>query len=821
MLTTTLSLLRAHVGRLLAASLAIVIGVAFVAATIVVTASLRSSLEVAVAAQARSADVVVTVVGGEDADLTSQLSRVRAVDGVRAVAPMRADYADVDWPSGTSLTHLQTLPDSPELRLPRLISGVWPTATDEVAIDRTTAARSRLEPGASVTLRPDSGAPVALTVVGLVELPSTLEAEGQPTVLAAAGDIGAWTGIGATELLVLADPGTTPEQLRDRIAAAVPADSPAGLTVRTGAQQAQQELTDFSGGTDVLAGVLFAFAAIALFVAAMVIANTFRVMIAQRARQLALLRCVGATRRQVFASVLFEAALFGGVGSVVGAALGIGVGALAVTVAAGSDTDLPLTELTVPLVGPLAAVAVGVLTTLVAAAVPARSATRVRPVAALRTPAATVGGVVGKGRAAAGAMLGLLGFAACAFGASSASYPITVLGGLISAVGVLLASRVLVTAMLRVLRRPVIAVAGAPGRLADANLARDPRRVATTSTALMVGVTLIATLLVGMASTQATLANQLDASYPVDAEVVDTAGRVDDRLLTELAEIPGITRTATLSGSTVTVAGQPRPVLGVDDAAVQISRGTASDPMSGEVIVPPAVARNNRVSYGDTLQLSTPAVTLDLRVRLGTAEVASLLITRADLLRLDPAPAPKAVWLEAAPQADAAGVVEDIRETIDTVGSSAILNGTLRLRDAYEQVLGVATLVALGLLTVSVAIAGIGIANTLTLSVIERTKESALLRALGLTRAQLRATLVWEAVQLAMAASLIGIALGTGYGLAGTYSLLSLGPQTVPAVPIGQLLALVVVAMAVAALAALLPARRAARIAPAAALAQE
>lgn len=806
-----LKLARGRGGRLTTTLVAIATAVAFAAAIAVLTGSLRASTEAAVAGQARAADVVVTPLGRGDIGPAGH--EIAAVRGVRAVEPVREAYLDVSIGTTATLGRVRSLPGTPELRTVTLVEGDWP-GPGAVVVDQGTASDAGVGPGSSVALRSRDGASTSAVVSGLVELPVSF-GDDLPTVLAADADVAAWTGANPTAIYVLGR--DDPADLRAAVADAVD-----NGVVRTGAEQAERDVAAFTGDSDVLTTGLLGAAAVALAVAAMVIANTFRVVVAQRAGEFALLRCTGATRAQVARSVLIEATALAVLGAAPGAALGVGVGLGATALLAASSAGLPLTEITVPVPGVLTALAVGVLATLLAAIGPAREASRHRPLAALREVALSVGDSrPGRVRPACGALLLVAGAAALAFGASAGSVPITVAGGFLATAGTVLLSTLTTPALVRALRGPLARVAGPAGGLAWINLRRDPRRAAAASTALLVGVTLVATVLVGMATTRASLTSEVEARYPVDAEVLALRQPLPEELPPTLGSIDGVRVAAAVPGTSADIGSRTMTVLAVPDDVRGVARAGLVVPERGELLLPPSVARNNDIRAGETVPVRGPGGVADLRATLAAADLGAPLVSRADLTRLDPDPAVHGVWLRTEPDAAAAVVVEDVRRAMDASGAEAIVNGAVRLRDAYETGLTVAGLVALALLAVSVLIALVGITNTLTLSVLERKRESALLRALGLTRRGLRTSLAWEAAVLAVVAALLGVVLGSVFDVTAARSMLEFGDRTVPDLPVTRLAALVAATVLLAALASVIPARLAARVPPAQVLASE
>ena len=462
----------------------------------------------------------------------------------------------------------------------------------------------------------------------------------------------------------------------------------------------------------------------------------------------------------------------------------------------------------------------GLLVTVVAAVRPAYKATRVAPLAALRPePPVVVTGRTGRVRLVIAGLLTLSGAALMAAGVVLPSAIAAVAGAMVSFLGVMLLAPVIVPAFARVLGRPLGRLAGTPGELAADNVARNTRRTAATSTALLVGVALISAMTVAAGTGKATVEKELDRRSPVDVTVAAASERLPGGVRDAVARVDGVVATATVTQANVSVGGSARKVVAIDpQAAAGVLRNddTVGGLRSGVIVVPESIATGLHVQDGSQLRVG------DLSLRVHTdGRDGSLLMTTSDLRRVARDAAAAEVWSRIADGADADRVMGDIGAATKRYDGLSVDGGATQRLELQKQT-DVILLIVTGLLAVAVLIALVGVANTLGLSVLERTRESALLRALGLTRRQLRLTVLWEALLVGGAGALGGVILGLVYGMAGSLALLrEFTDETVPAFS-WTTLALVAVGAALAGvLASVLPARRAARIAPASGLASD
>lgn len=800
--------------RLVAAFATVVLGITFVALSLLLGDGLRATMRDRAAASVGTAATVLTV-PGSDSKATGlsptgldEIRRLPGVSGVRASARATA-FQQVE--GREAILVVSTLPQPGQYRRE---TGALPTRTGEIAVDATTARVRHLSVGQDIVVTPftDAG-PTALRVVGIVEVPKD-QLGGASVAFAIPEQVFAVsTTPGYDEVFV--DSGSDPAAVRDAVAA-LPAVRDARLTVRTGEAEITQRIEDYTHGLATLQGLVLGFAVIALVAAALVITNTFSIVVAQRTRALALLRCVGATRRQVLRDVLGEALLVGGLGSLGGLALGGGLAALAVRLSRGTVMELvPFAPSWWSLVVPLAA---GIVLTVACALAPARAATRVAPMAALRPlePAVLTsrGGLV---RAILGTVAVIGGAGLLVYGAVAHDLVPGMAGGAISLVGVLMLGRWLVPACASGLSRLAGRAGGLTGELAAENARRNPLRAAATASALVIGTALVSLMLVGAASGNRTATAELDRFFPVDA-IAQPAGALSTATYDRMAHATGVSAAARVPSAEVTATGTGK------DRSLDV---VALSPDAQRVL------RDDRVVAGlrdDTIVASPDSGLADgqrvtLRGPGGEATVTAVVgedrlqavVTPATLHRIAP-DAAEPVWLRFAPGADPAQAVEDVSRA---AGAEAQVTGAAAQREQVTGMVDTLLAVVIGLLAVAVVIAVIGIGNTLSLSVLERTRETGLLRALGLTRGQLRGMLGREAVVLAGIGTVLGLGLGIGYGIAGAYALLGDISTVLIVVPWGRLAAVGVVAVAAGWLASVVPGATAARVSPAQALAEE
>ncbi|MCB2175472.1 MAG: ABC transporter permease [Actinomycetales bacterium] len=845
MLQVTLAQMRRSAGRLAAAGIAIVIASAFVTATLLAGNAITRTTYDAVSSEYARADLVVGPSGYEqltDADLAA----IGAVPGVDAVQGSGALWAQLTGPGGTAWNQFTPRASDARLEPASLVEGGLPTGPNQIALPADLAHRLDVGVGDEVHTKrtvvsatDGTGTEVsdALTVSGLLDPPSAFLDTGGPAVLdptVAHQWLADQQGGTPTyeEATVVLGAGADRTQVADAIGALGGRIGPP-LTVD---ERAAQKAAQLTGSTSVLTGVVLGFAAVALLVAALVIANTFQVLVAQRTRMLALLRCVGADRGQLRRGVLVEALVLGLAASATGAALGIGLVQLALTVL-GRTTDVPLpSTVDVSVASVVLPLLVGTGVTLLASLAPARAATRVAPLAALAPVTTSVHERSGRVRAVFSVLMVAGGAGALGLGlyvSSRSSMPmglaIGILGGAVSFIGVLLGSVYWVPALLGRLG-PLLGRTPA-ARLAAANAVRNPRRVATTSGALFIGVTLVAMMATGASSATKAFTDGLAEQMPVDVVVSATSGSDAARSLpTGLADqvrgVADVADVAVLTASSLDLA-QPSgttttEVLGADPAelrAALLKADMVARLDDSTIVMSRGVAVSNGLAENQTVSVTGPGGTADLTVTI--ADLPMMVVTQATMSRLDPA-APQADLFVRLTGLDAATTaVADVQDLTDKTDQAIEVTGAAVQRAFFQRVIDTLLAIVVGLLGVAVVIAMVGVTNTLSLSVIERRRESATLRAIGLTRGQLRATLAVEGLLVAGVGTVVGAVLGVAYGWAGAQTLLSELSGATLVVPWGDLGLVLVVALGAGLLASVLPARAAVRTPPVEALATE
>ncbi|MFI5909763.1 ABC transporter permease [Dactylosporangium sp. NPDC051541] len=800
--------------RLVLSGLAVVLGVMFVSGALVLTATLGGSYTDT--AKRAHAGTDVSVGPGETISAAgvpaALVDRLAGIDGVASVTGVvSADGARLVGADGKVVAS----PDAPRLgvswpgqaRSVQMRAGRGPQRDDEVAISTTLAAAAGVRVGdrvAVLTLRPKQ----SFTLVGTFDF-----AEPAQQVVAFTEPVAQTLMLGTpgafSSIAVTARDGVTARQLRERIAGVLGA----GFRVRTTDQVVQAESAARGRSLGLTGDLLLGFAGVALFVGAFLILNTFSMLVAQRTRELALLRAIGASRRQLVVSVLAEAAVVGLTGSVAGLAAGVGVGALA----AGASVVLPASAV-------LGAFAVGLLVTTAAALPPAVRAARVPPVAALRDTAAperpltrlTVAGAI---VLTAGA--GLLGFG---LATASTSAPALVLGGVpLAFLGV--------TMLTPALARPAADLLGrglgwsVPGRLARLNARRNPRRTAATAAALMVGVALLAgisTVFVSAtASVSRLVADQVKADFVISGDA-NGSGRAgfDPAVLAAATALPGVLNVSGLGESGAVIDGQPAYVETVTDLpalrdmlSLTAAVGTLGQLADDQILVDQRSITATGPHVGDRVTVRLPR---------GESRQFTLtgVYTNTDLINgwLLPASAasgfkqalPSRAFIRLAPGADAGTARAQLTALLadsPEVGVSDRSEYTAQENAKANRILRIVQI----LLSLAVVIAVLGIANTVALSVLERTRELGLLRAVGLRQVQTLLMTAAEATVIAVFGALLGTTVGVGLGAATVKALRQQG-VTELSIPFHQLLAYLGLAALVGAMAAIPPAARAARL---------
>ncbi len=810
MLRQVLRELRFHPSRFVATVIAIAISVAFMAGSSILVATETNGFQRLQSLPISTADVVVTL--GPDADRAAVPQALAAVAGIEAAEPSLSMTTTLRNGRATALTGLIVLP-SERLRWSRITDGRWPQAAGELALSRDAAKGLQ----ARIGDRLETGyADMTFTVVGLTDEPRSLFLQTgyvAPATFAASGDDPAQ---GADTWIVKATPGTDPAALTQAVRAALGKVS--DVEVQPAEQVRAESLKKLTGEFDAFRNLLWAFAAIAAVVGMITIANTFTILLAQRRRQIGLLRAVGASGAQIRRRYLLEALALGVIGSALGLLAGAGLAAIG-----SSLTGSLFWGLALPAVDLSVAFGVGVTITVLAAVLPVLRGTRVRPLEALQPEPASdekrragiVRGVICGLLVVGGVIAGVLGLD------SGAALQIAIAGSALVAIGVLFGAPLFVPGLLRLVGLGIRGFGVTP-RLAAQNAVRNPRRASTTATALMLAVGLIVTLQVATASARATMLDQIDRQRPVDISV-NTWGAttsLPSELIGQLRRVSGVAATAALPSASADLSGaadyEGITVLGYGPDAAAVAADAPSAIADDQIYV-----SDNWDELKDGQQVGLKGHPGTLRLKVVKSPIVPLgqaMVSRANLDRLGQVVPDAMIWLSVPNRADAVAAATAVSEL--TAGEQYEVTGAIIEAAAMESVLNVLLAITTALLGVAVLIALIGVSNTLGLSVLERTRESALMRALGLQARSLRLMLLIEALLLAIAGVAVGVAAGIYFGWLGATALAKQVAADVRlVVDLPLTLGMVAVAILAAALASVLPGRRAAKASPTEALA--
>ena len=851
MLTVSLKSLLARKRRLVGTVLAVFLGVAFLTGTLVLGDTLKSNFDTLFATANAGTDAVVRNATEVRADPgrgavnrerglvpASVVDTVRRVDGVAAVSPQVQGYGQLIGKDGKPIGGngppriAASWVDDPELTAYRLVDGRAPAADDEVVVNRGAARAGGLKVGDTTTVQTPE--PIRVRIVGVATWGSA-DGFGKATYTA-------FTLPGAQRhvlekpdmlsgIAVRAAPGVSQQQLVDRIRLLLPR----GLEALTGAQLTDETTRDVTGQfVAVFRTFLLVFAGVALLVATFSIHNTFTIVVAQRARESALLRALGASRPQVFGSVLAEAAAVGLLASAAGLVGGLGIAGLLKAVFTGFGFALPASGLV--LTGTTAAVSmlVGTLVTVLAGTVPAVKASRVRPLAALREVATDRTGA-SLPRAVVGLVLvtaGVLVVLTSVTGGGQGTLFIAGLGAGLTLLGLVVVGPVVARAASRVLGAPLPRLRGVTGALAQENAMRNPRRTSGTAAALMVGVGVVTLFTVFAASLKLSLDRSVASSFGGDLAVSGNSfGRTgfSPQLATDVGRLPEVRVATGLARAAVTVDGAGTPVSAADPKRLtemldlDVRQGSVSELTGTQLAVSSTVAEDKGWAVGSQVSVryadgSSARLTVGAVYR-ATGVAGDYLMPRATWAPHAVQDADAMVFVGLRPGVDPAAGKAAVERAVVPYGSPAVQD-----RDEFAATFsqGVDTMLGIVyvLLALAILIALLGIANTLSLSVHERTRELGLLRAVGQTRAQLRAMVRWESVIVALFGTVVGLGLGAflGWALVRAASTEDIGAFSAP---VGRLVALLVAGALAGVLAGIRPARRAARLDVLAAIATE
>ncbi|MCH7586101.1 MAG: FtsX-like permease family protein [Acidobacteria bacterium] len=829
MIRTAIKGLAANRVRMILTGLSIVLGVAFVAGSFVFTDTINARFESLFTDVYAGVDATVRPDGvstspGEaylEADLVNE---VRQVDAVEVAVGSVSGFAQMIDSTGTPIggqgppTFGFSWVDEPALNSLTISenNGRPPTSAGEVVIDMATAESQGLTVGDEVDIQTIGGVDT-FTIVGLASFGSednlagatlsAFELEQAQVLFDLEGRLSA--------IDVLAVDGVDSDALVAEISVVLPGTA----EVVTGEQQTQEQLDQVTEGLSFLSTALLAFAGIAVFVGAFVIQNTFRITVAQRVRELALLRAIGATGTQVTVLVLIEAAILAVVASAVGVLAGIGVAELIKMAMNAAGVGIPDGPLTIQPRTIIVSMAVGISVTMFAALLPARRASSIPPVAAMSETGARTTPKSLRNRTIVGSALTALGALAMTIGLlieNGGSLLLVAAGAVGLFMGMSTLAPLAAGPIARLLSAPM---RGITGKLARENTIRQPRRTASTASALMIGVALVAFTSIFAASIKASVTDTLEGSFPADLAFASTnfSVGVSPVAVDEIAAREEFSVVSAVNYGYFEIEGDELVVIGVDPST--ISRVYDMEPsielseLGDDLLVQEDVLVSNGWSIGDVIAVDYPGSASDTVEIVGTftdATFANYVIAEEvflenigdDQIFMVFARLGSGVSLEEGQAAADAALSEFPNVDVNTQ-SDQIAEAEAQV----DQLLALFT----GLLGLALVIALLGIANTLALSIVERTREIGLLRAVGMTRHQVRQMVRWEALIIAVFGALLGILIGSAIGFGVVTSLADDGLGSF-ALPAGQLVIWLVVAAVAGLIASVGPARKAARL---------
>ncbi|HEY1358349.1 MAG TPA: FtsX-like permease family protein [Thermoleophilaceae bacterium] len=827
--------------RALTTMLAVLLGVALVAGTYVLTDTINKSFNDIFEESLKGTDVSVTPRQDVKSDQTAPpafsaklLPRVRRVDGVEAAAGSIFSLARFVKKNGDSITPAFS-PNFVASELPKqfetltVVKGRRPRNAHEASLDTQTADRGHLEVGDTLRIAGEEQV-TRYRLVGLVRLGQTSfggAAIAQLTLPEAQRVTDKKDKF--DQISVAADNGVSADELKLRIARVMPHS----VLVETGKQAAKRQSEDIADQLSFLKILLLVFAGVSLFVGAFLIFNTFSITVAQRVREFGLLRALGASRGQVLRSVVLEAGTIGALGSVLGIAGGIGVARGLNALLRAIGVDLPNTGTVVETRTIVVSVLVGLGVTLVAAMSPALRATRVTPMAALleaELPEA------GRRRrrlyTVLAVLLGVAGIAVTCIGLFGGIDESGTAAGLMGggAVAVLLGTSLVSPRLVR----PLAAVAGWPlehlrgltGRLARENALRKPTRTAVTAAALMIGLALVAFVTVFASGIKGSIARAVDRNFEGDLVIqnIDGFSQIPAKAATTTAKVKGVRTVSSMFTAGGKIGHEDIRVTGVDPQTVnQVlsldwkhgAPDTLSQLAPRDAVVDDAWAKGKGLGVGDRVRIRTPLERRPVFTIRGTVKdnadlIGNVLVGERTIRRDFGTTAPSTTFVKLVTGADARRVQKRISNALENRFPTTEVLNQKELKDTQarqvDQLLGL----VYALLSLAVIVSLFGIVNTLALSIHERTRELGLLRAVGMSRSQVRTMIRYEAVITALIGAILGLILGAVF--AGLVSRPLTDEGFTLSYPVGTLIMLLVLAAIAGVVAAIGPARRASRL---------
>ncbi|MFC7984339.1 ABC transporter permease [Streptomyces sp. NPDC057336] len=834
----------AHKGRMALSAVAVLLSVAFVCGTLVFTDTMNTTFDKLFAVT--SSDVTVAPKDAEAEDTpqngvpeslpASTLERIRAAEGVEsaegAVVSMNVTVVNADNDNVGATNGAPTLAGNwtkNDLRSMEITSGHAPRGPTEAMVDSDTADKHDLKIGDELRTIAQTG-DFKARIVGIASF--TVTNPGAAVVYFDTPTAQRQL-LGATDRFsqfnVTAAAGVSDAQLKQNVSAALDGGA---FKVQTAKEASDEGRADVGEFMNVIKYAMLGFAGIAFLVGIFLIINTFSMLVAQRTREIGLMRAIGSSRRQVNRSVLIEAFLLGIVGSVLGVAAGVGIAVGLMKLMSAAGMNLSTDDLTIKTTTPVVGLVLGIVVTVLAAYLPARRAGKISPMAALRDAGTPADGKAGWIRGLIGLVLTGAGAAALftAAAADKASEGSMMLGAgiVLSLIGFVVIGPLLAGFVVRAISAVLLRAFGPVGRLAERNALRNPRRTGATGAALMIGLALVACLSVVGSSMVASATSELDKTVGADF-IVQGNQRIVPQAEKAMQDTPGlehVTRYKMLDATLTSPDGKTDDdgVTAADPTYAQdVRRATTEGELSAAygtdaMSVGSDYAKKHGVHVGDTISVAFEGgETAKLKVAAITSDDVAIdqgaryisIETMRKYLPAENIP-PNTIMFAKAEDGQADQAYAALKKSLDAYPQYQVADQTdykQELKDQIGQLLNM----VYGLLALAIIVAVLGVVNTLALSVVERTREIGLMRAIGLSRRQLRRMIRMESVVIALFGALLGLGLGMGWG-ATAQKLLALEGLNVLDIPWPTIIGVFIGSAFVGLFAALVPAFRAGRM---------
>ncbi|MET9516691.1 FtsX-like permease family protein [Streptomyces sp. NPDC002994] len=836
MFRTALRNVLAHKARLLMTVLAVMLGVAFVSGTLVFTDTLSNAFGNQSAKSYK--DVAVAVTTYPDSENSKKelgidartLEKIQGLDGVAAATGRVSGFAGVADPDGKligngwSNTGANFEPGkggkNPKDPAYDFTDGSGPAKAGEIALDKATADKGKYKTGD--TVRVATNGPVKeYTLSGVFTTEDGQVNAGGSLVLfqtPVAQKLYLTPGH-FKDVTITAASGTSEQQLLDAVKPLLPE----GAEAQTGKELADDQAEMIEEGLSALNQVLLAFAAIALFVGIFLISNTFTMLVAQRTKELALMRAVGASRRQVKRSVLLEAMVVGAIASVVGFALGLGLATGLRSAMSAFGAKVPAGPLIVSPTAVAAAFAVGVLVTMLAAWLPARRAAKIPPVAAMSSvhAVATTKSLVV--RNSIGGFITLLGAAGILGGAAVGKDGRMLIGAgaFFALIGIIVLIPLLSRPVIALVRPLISKLFGVSGTLAGQNAVRNPRRTGATASALAIGLTLVT----GLSVLGVTMGRAVDkmTTDNIKADYMFTmanSGSLDSSALSALEKVPGVSAVSPQTAANFELKGEWAAASGVTpgdiERVINITpvSGSLDSLAKGAIAVDDKTAKSGGLKVGDSVPVKfadgkKSKLTVGATYK-GNEFLSPVLIDQKTVAKHEAKPYIREIWVKTDGGASAANE----KALVDALGQNPAISvmDQQDIRNQFGGMINTMLNIMYGLLGMALLIAVLGVINTLAMSVFERQQEIGMLRAIGLDRRKVKTMIRLEAVVISVFGAVIGVGLGTFLGWAIGQTVRDSVPGYALVVPWDRIGIFLLLAAVVGVLAAMWPARSAAKL---------